>query len=63
MGGGRRTGGTPAFAKGDRVRHLLFGTGEILDVRPMGGDTLYEIRFENGAVKKLMATYAKLAKA
>ena len=57
-----RTGGTPAFAKGDRVRHLLFGTGEILDVRPMGGDTLYEIRFDNGAVKKLMATYAKLNK-
>ncbi len=50
------------FAVGDRVRHLLFGTGEILSVRPMGGDTLYEIRFESGAVKKLMATYAKLTK-
>ena len=57
-----RAGGIPSFAVGDRVRHLLFGTGEILSVRPMGGDTLYEIRFENGAVKKLMATYAKLQK-
>ncbi len=51
-----------ALSVGDRVRHLLFGTGEIIAVRPMGGDTLYEIRFDNGATKKLMATYAKLTK-
>ena len=51
-----------AFAAGDRVKHLLFGTGTITAVRPMGGDTLYEIRFDNGQVKKLMATYAKLQK-
>lgn len=51
-----------ALSVGDRVRHLLFGTGEIIAVRPMGGDTLYEIRFDNGATKKLMATYAKLTR-
>ena len=55
-----RVSAASVFAVGDRVQHLLFGKGEILSVRPMGGDTLYEIRFENGAVKKLMATYAKL---
>jgi DNA helicase-2/ATP-dependent DNA helicase PcrA len=51
-----------AFQPGDKVKHLSFGMGEILSVRPMGGDTLYEIRFEGGTVKKLMATYAKLTK-
>lgn len=58
-----RTATAPLFSVGDRVKHMLFGTGEIIAVRPMGGDTLYEIRFENGAVKKLMATYAKLTRA
>ena len=28
----------------------------------MGGDVLYEVAFDNGNVKKLMATYAKLEK-
>jgi DNA helicase-2/ATP-dependent DNA helicase PcrA len=49
-----------SFAKGDRVRHAIFGTGEIVSARQMGGDTLYEVRFDNGEIKKLMATYAKL---
>ena len=57
-----RRPGTAAFAAGDRVKHLLFGAGTVLSVRPMGADTLYEIRFDNGATKKLMATYAKLTK-
>jgi len=48
------------FAVGDRVRHTIFGTGQIIGARAMGGDTLYEVRFDNGEVKKLMATYAKL---
>jgi len=51
-----------AFTEGDRVKHLLFGLGTVLSVRPMGADTLYEIRFDNGTTKKLMATYAKLTK-
>jgi DNA helicase-2/ATP-dependent DNA helicase PcrA len=50
------------LAAGDRVRHVTFGEGEILSVRPMGGDALYEVRFASGTVKKLMATYAKLQK-
>ena len=28
----------------------------------MGGDILYEVAFDSGNVKKLMATYAKLEK-
>ena len=51
------------FAVGARIRHAVFGTGVILSVRPMGGDTLYEVKFDNGQVKKLMGTYAKLSPA
>lgn len=56
-----KTQGKPQLlAPGTRVRHAIFGEGEILSARDMGGDTLYEVRFANGTVKKLMATYAKL---
>ena len=51
-----------AFSAGDRVRHAVFGVGEILSVRPMGSDMLYEIAFECVGTKKMMATYAKLKK-
>ena len=50
------------FAPGTRVSHDMFGPGEILSTRDMGGDILYEVRFDNGQVKKLMATFAKLKK-
>jgi DNA helicase-2/ATP-dependent DNA helicase PcrA len=52
---------TPAMlATGTRVRHATFGTGKILSAREMGGDVLYEVTFDNGQTKKLMATFAKL---
>ncbi len=51
------------FAPGDRVRHMTFGVGEVLSVKPMGADVLYEIMFDKVGTKKLMATYAKLKKA
>ena len=55
-------GAKELFQAGDRVRHMTFGEGEIISVRPMGADTLYEIVFERVGTKKLMATYAKLKK-
>ena len=51
-----------AFEPGDRVSHMTFGVGEILSVKQMGTDTLYEIVFEKVGTKKLMATYARLKK-
>ena len=51
---------TEIFKAGDRVRHFVFGVGEIISVKPMGTDTLYEIVFDRAGTKKLMATYAKL---
>jgi DNA helicase-2/ATP-dependent DNA helicase PcrA len=54
--------GISKFAPGTRVRHDMFGTGDILSARDMGGDVLYEVKFDNGQTKKLMATFAKLKK-
>ena len=56
-----RSGGA-VLSPGDRVRHMTFGEGEVLSVKPMGADTLYEIMFDKVGTKKLMATYAKLTK-
>ena len=56
--------GTPQkpLAAGDRVRHMTFGEGEILSVKAMGADVLYEVAFDRVGTKKLMGTYAKLTK-
>ena len=54
--------GVERLSVGDRVAHAIFGEGEILSSRDMGGDVLYEVRFANGQTKKLMATFAKLKK-
>ena len=56
--GGKRE----VLAPGDRVRHMTFGEGEILSVKNMGADVLYEVMFDKVGTKKLMATYAKLKK-
>ncbi len=57
-----KQGAGERFSEGDRVSHMTFGEGEILSVKPMGADVLYEIAFEKVGTKKLMATYAKLKK-
>lgn len=50
------------FCEGDRVSHMTFGDGDILSVKSVGADTLYEIAFEKVGTKKLMASFAKLKK-
>jgi len=52
--------GVERFADGERVSHAIFGAGTVVSSRDMGGDILYEVRFDNGQAKKLMATFAKL---
>ncbi len=54
--------GVTRLPEGTRVSHQLFGEGIILSLRDMGGDVLYEVKFDSGVTKKLMATYAKLKK-
>ncbi len=62
--GAKKTGaasyGIEKFAPGTRVTHSLFGDGTIVASRDMGGDVLYEVTFDSGVTKKLMATFAKL---
>ncbi len=51
-----------AYAVGDTVNHKAFGTGVVLNAKPMGNDTLLEIAFEKAGTKKVMAKFAKLTK-
>ena len=39
---------------GDMVEHTAFGKGMVLSVRPMGGDALVEVAFDQVGAKKLM---------
>ncbi len=55
--------GIEKFPCGTRVAHAVFGEGVIVSSKDMGGDVLYEVKFDNGQMKKLMATFAKLKKA
>ena len=45
---------------GDRVRHKVFGDGVITGTSGNGASMIVEIRFDNGAVKKLAAGFAPL---
>ena len=40
--------------KGDMVEHTAFGKGMVLSLRPMGGDALIEVAFDQVGTKKLM---------
>ena len=40
--------------QGDMVQHTAFGQGMVLSVRPMGGDALVEVAFDQVGAKKLM---------
>ena len=55
----RRTSAAPPTAmmqlnQGDMVEHTAFGKGMVMSVRPMGGDALVEVAFDNLGTKKLM---------
>ncbi len=54
--------GVERISAGSRVSHMTFGEGTVISSRDMGGDVLYEVKFDMGTTKKLMATYAKLKK-
>ena len=50
------------FEIGDRVVHKVFGAGTLISKKPMGGDILLEVNFDNAGSKKIMANFAKLSK-
>ncbi|TGV04039.1 ATP-dependent helicase [Flavivirga rizhaonensis] len=45
---------------GNIVKHIRFGTGEVLKIEGTGADTKAEINFQHGGVKKLLLRFAKL---
>ena len=59
---GAESYGIERLKPGTRVCHPMFGEGEIIGARDMGGDILYDVKFDTGMTKKLMATFAKLKK-
>jgi DNA helicase-2/ATP-dependent DNA helicase PcrA len=45
---------------GNIVKHIRFGTGEVLKIEGAAGDAKAEIKFQHGGVKKLLLRFAKL---
>ncbi|MCL1997957.1 MAG: UvrD-helicase domain-containing protein [Turicibacter sp.] len=49
------------FVVGDRVKHLKYGAGEVLEITPGGADYEVTVKFDRVGVKKIMAFFSKLA--
>jgi len=45
---------------GNIVKHIRFGTGEVLKIEGAGADSKAEINFQHGGSKKLLLRFAKL---
>jgi DNA helicase-2/ATP-dependent DNA helicase PcrA len=45
---------------GNIVKHIRFGTGEVVKIEGTGADIKAEINFQHGGVKKLLLRFAKL---
>lgn len=50
------------FSPGERVKHNIFGEGEVTEVVPMGNDAMITINFDKRGPKKLMRNNARLTK-
>ena len=56
------SGGSPDYAEGDRVRHVKFGEGTVLEIRSGGRDYEVTMDFDSAGVRKMFAKFAKLVK-
>ena len=56
------SGGSPDYAEGDRVRHVKFGKGTVLEIRSGGRDYEVTVDFDSAGVRKMFAKFAKLVK-
>ena len=50
------------YAVGDRVRHIKFGDGRVIDMVAGGKDYEVTVEFERAGIKKMFASFAKLKK-
>ena len=52
--------GIETYADGTRVESDILGKGTIISSKPIGADILYEVKFDDNGLKRIMASYAKL---
>ncbi len=50
------------YAVGDRVRHIKFGEGTVLEIVEGGKDFEVKVEFDTAGVKRMFASFAKLKK-
>ena len=50
------------YSVGDRVKHLRFGEGTVLEIIEGSRDYEVKVSFDSAGVKKLFASFAKLKK-
>lgn len=50
------------YTLGDRVTHIKFGTGTVLDITEGGRDYEVTVDFDRAGIKKMFASFAKLKK-
>ncbi len=55
-------GGKLSYGVGDRVRHVKFGEGTVLDIKEGGRDHEVTVEFDGAGVRKMFAMFAKLVK-
>lgn len=55
-------GDSLAYGVGDRVRHVKFGEGTVLDIKEGGRDFEVTVEFDTAGVRKMFAMFAKLLK-
>lgn len=49
-----------SYKEGDRVSHVKFGEGEVMEIKDGGRDYEVTVRFDKAGVKKMFASFAKL---
>lgn len=55
-------GGALSYQVGDRVRHIKFGDGEVMEIVSGGRDYEVTVDFDKVGTKKMFASFAKLKK-
>lgn len=48
------------YKEGDRVRHMKFGEGQVMEIKDGGRDYEVTVQFDQAGVKKMFASFAKL---
>lgn len=49
-----------SYKEGDRVSHVKFGEGEVMEIKDGGRDYEVTVRFDKAGVKRMFASFAKL---